>query len=260
MVEASFTNLSSAEIADGVARAKIYDRQWKDLGDFIRYNPGACHRRRLIHGFLRGMKFQSMLDVGCGPGEMLLGLARKLPTTTTLVGADFASEVVAKNRRSMPGLRFETLDIEQECLPEQFDLVLCSEVLEHLHDRKQAFENLACMVKPRGHLLVTCPTGHVYATERHFGHTSHPSTDEIQSLSAANGLHVDRLINWGWPTYDLLKIGVNLNPEFAIRKFGGGQYSVFSKILNRLLYLATFLSLPNCRYGCQLACLMSKIP
>ncbi len=39
----------------------------------------------------------------------------------------------------------------------QFDLVICSQVLEHVYDVKVALENLVNLVKPGGYLWVACP-------------------------------------------------------------------------------------------------------
>ena len=40
---------------------------------------------------------------------------------------------------------------------QQFDLVVCSQVLEHVYDVKVALENLANLVKPGGYLWIACP-------------------------------------------------------------------------------------------------------
>jgi len=47
-----------------------YDDQWTQLQDFIKYNPGAKHRRRLIAGAITEIAAmpKSIIDVGCGPG------------------------------------------------------------------------------------------------------------------------------------------------------------------------------------------------
>lgn len=39
----------------------------------------------------------------------------------------------------------------------RFDLIVCTEVLEHVADWPTAFENLARLLKPGGQLLITCP-------------------------------------------------------------------------------------------------------
>jgi len=51
--------------------------------------------------------------------------------------------------------------------------------IEHLDDRRSAMRHLAAMVAKGGHFVLTCPTGKVQATERHFGHATHPTVDEI---------------------------------------------------------------------------------
>ncbi len=236
-----------------------YDRQWAQLDDYARFHPGARHRRRLLLAALRGIAFRNALDVGCGPGEGLLALQRAFPTAR-LCGADFASETIAANRSRMPGIRFELLDVAKASLAEQFELVVCSEVLEHLQDRAVAFRHLAQMVAPGGHLLVTCPTGKLFPTEAHFGHVSHPTAGELRACARDNGLRVQSLIEWGFPTYRVLKEATNLNPNWSLRNFAAGRYSAWKRALCLGLYLACFIDLPVAGAGSQLVVLMRKPP
>jgi len=235
-----------------------YDEQWRELGDFIRYNPGARHRRRLVGRILRAITFESVLDVGCGPGEMLLWMKEAFPDARTLWGADFAPETIARNTERMPWAHFQTLDVERERIDRRFDLVLCSEVVEHLHDRPAAIRNLATMVSPGGHLLITCPTGPMFPTERYFGHVSHPTADELRTRGADGGLDTVRYAHWGWPVYAMTKRLTNLWPEFALRQFGQGSYSWPKRLVNHGLYLLNFANLPNAPAGCQLFWLYRK--
>lgn len=46
--------------------AAEYDKLWSSCDDFIKYNPGARHRRRHILSLLKTIQFQTVLDVGCG--------------------------------------------------------------------------------------------------------------------------------------------------------------------------------------------------
>ncbi len=236
----------------------FYDAHWAELSDFIRYNPGARHRRRIVARMLRGVEFDSVLDVGCGPGETLLSIRRAFPEARTLWGVDAALETIRGNRRRIPWARFEQLDIERERIRQEFDLVTCCEVIEHLRDRPAAFRNLASMVKPAGHLMVTCPTGRMFATEVRFGHVSHPRIDELLALGTDVGLDTLRYEHWGWPTYTLTKRLMNLWPNWAMGHFGKGRYSVGKRLVSSGLYVLNFANRTDAANGCQLFWLYRK--
>jgi SAM-dependent methyltransferase len=144
------------------------------------------------------------------------------------------------------------LDLEKESLGQTFDAVLCTEVIEHLDDRTAGIANLARMVAPGGHLVITCPTGKLHATERHFGHVSHPTARELATLLGANGLEVVSLQSWGFPVYAAMKYLTNVRADWALRNFASGEYSAGAKAISKALYLANFLNLPSVRFGCQL--------
>lgn len=236
----------------------FYDEHWGELGDFIRFNPGARHRRRRVAQMLRGLAFDSVLDVGCGPGEMLLWIKRAFPEVEAFCGVDIARETIDGNRVRIPWARFERLDIEREHVRQDFALVVCSEVIEHLRDRLAALRNLASMVKPGGHLLVTCPTGRVFATEVRFGHVTHPTVHELRTLGAEVGLDTLRYEHWGWPTYRITKMLTNLWPDWAMEQFGKGRYSIGKRLVSSGLYWLNFANLTNSATGCQLFWLYRK--
>ena len=160
----------------------------------------------------------------------------------------------------MPGAEFFALDIQAAPLPRTFDVVVCSEVVEHLDDARAAVANLARMVNPGGRLLITCPAGTMYATERHFGHVRHPSAGDLAAWAELSGLRVDTLWNWGWPTYQLLKWATNVNSEWALQNFANGPYSAAAKLVSTSLYWLNFLNLRNDCRGCQLVGLFRRPP
>ena len=236
-----------------------YDEQWQRLDDFIRYNPGARHRRRLSLSLLKDFSFDTALDVGCGPGELMKLLHDKLAPDATLTGVDLSPDVISKNRVRMPWASFETLNIEEERLDRRFDLITCSEVVEHLGDRKLAFENLAAMLNPGGRLLITCPTGPVFQTERHFGHTTHPDLNELKALAKVNNLEIEKVITWGFPIYFGVKLVTNIDPNWSIKNFAQGDYSFFNKFVSVFLYYFSFFSFPLKRFSCQLFIRFRKV-
>jgi SAM-dependent methyltransferase len=229
----------------------FYQGFWEETPDFVRYNPGAQHRRRMILDLLRSEGFGSLLDVGCGSGELIALIAQER-RGATLAGADLSPLQVERNRERLPGVEFFALDAQSSALPRTFDAVVCSEVIEHLDDSAAAIANLARMVAPGGRLLVTCPAGPIYATERHFGHVRHPTARELCAWATAAGLEIETLWNWGWPTYAALKWATNLSAEWALKNFASGPYTPSAKAVSRGLYWLNYLNQRNSPRGCQL--------
>lgn len=237
---------------------ETYNRIWRELTPFIRYNPGARHRRRVLFQMVAALPKRSVIDVGCGNGELLRLLRARFPDIVDATGADLSDAVVEQNRRAHQGMSFAVLDLERAALPQQAELVTCTEVIEHLDDRARAFQHLAAMVAPGGALFITCPTGTVHATERHFGHTTHPDVAELASLGAQAGLTMERVRNWGFPVYRLTKWLTNLNPELALRKFAVERYGAAQVLVSGAFYWANFFNLPSSPLGCQLFALFRK--
>lgn len=231
---------------------EFYDDFWRSCPDFSRYNPGVLHRRRAILHHLRSVSHRTILDVGCGTGELLVWLRSELDAGVTYVGADLSPATVEANAARHPFATFRTLDVQRESLDSTYEAVLCTEVVEHLDDRPRALRNLAAMVAKGGHLILTCPTGKVHATEKHFGHVDHPTPRELRAQLVQAGLEVVSMKSWGFPLYTALKYATNVRPEWALSNFATTRYSASAKLVSKALYYANFLNLPSSRLGCQL--------
>lgn len=106
-----------------------------------------------------------MLDLGCGEGRHIFGVMQKFPDIQC-VGLDPHLESLDK---SLEGLEFfESLSNKTTtflsgsayALPfddNTFDLVVCSEVLEHLHEYKDAIIEVNRVLKPNGKFLASVP-------------------------------------------------------------------------------------------------------
>ncbi len=237
-----------------------YNHFWDTLSDFIKLHPGARHRRRLVLALLKPLQFSSVLDVGCGPADLLRELRRARGDGFSYTGADIGEPIVRQNQIVFPLDTFLSLDIQNAALPQQYDLLLCCEVIEHLAKQKEAIGNLLRMTKPGGHLLVTVPTGKRFATEEYFGHLHHPTLAELQSWGEAHGARLERAWVWGWPWYLLLKYATNLNAQKSLAAFAEGQYSWPKKAFCEVLYYLNFLNLRNAPWGCQIFALFSRVP
>jgi SAM-dependent methyltransferase len=241
-----------------VARNRAaYDSFWEEAPDFARYNPGARHRRRLIARVASRARFDSFLDVGCGDGQLVRALSEAHPRARA-AGADLSPVQIERNRARMPGVDFFALDIQREKLDRTFDLVVCSEVIEHVADQRRGVANLAAMVAPRGSLVLTCPTGAMYATERRFGHVHHPTPRELETHAKDAGLRLVEMLNWGFPFYRIMKWATNVNVEFAMKSFASGPYTPWAKAVSNALYWMNLANRDKSRFGCQIVALFTR--
>jgi 2-polyprenyl-3-methyl-5-hydroxy-6-metoxy-1,4-benzoquinol methylase len=89
----------------------------------------------------------TFLDAGCGEGFVTEIIARQLPGTA-ITGFDFNAPSVELARAKNPGVTFDIASIyELPYRDNQFDVVGCFEVLEHLQEPRQAIRELARVSK-----------------------------------------------------------------------------------------------------------------
>ncbi|KKQ77260.1 hypothetical protein A2715_00045 [Candidatus Woesebacteria bacterium RIFCSPHIGHO2_01_FULL_39_32] len=111
---------------------KVYQEKYKKYGVDPRslcwHEKGAAHQR--FRQFWAEIDFnnKSVLDVGCGFGEMAKFL-RKRYEGVSYTGVDIVSEFIEEAKKTFPEYRFFARDYFSEPLPEKFDVVLASGVL-----------------------------------------------------------------------------------------------------------------------------------
>jgi ubiquinone/menaquinone biosynthesis C-methylase UbiE len=104
------------------------------------------------------------LDLGCGPGQITILLARRWPAVSW-VGLDAAPSMLAQARKDASAAGVETIDFQAVRVgPEgdgrlpyadaSFDLVVCNSVLHHLTDPMQSLDEMARVAKPGAAFLM----------------------------------------------------------------------------------------------------------
>ncbi len=102
---------------------------------------------------LRG---KHVLDVGCGGGILSESMVRR---GATVLGIDLgeAPLSVAKLHAldSQMDIQYRQISVEELAaeMPEQFDVVTCMEMLEHVPDPASVIQSCAKLVKPNGHVF-----------------------------------------------------------------------------------------------------------
>lgn len=108
-----------------------------------------------------------ILDIGCGEGRHIIKACQQ--NGTLCVGADFTFQSLAATRKkiefhqAMDDLCCKSIDLSRmdvTCLPfcdNSFDVVICSEVLEHIPDDAGAMTELVRILKPGKILAVSVP-------------------------------------------------------------------------------------------------------
>ena len=97
---------------------------------------------------------QSICDLGCGNGHISGRLAALGYRVT---GVDASASGIEIARRSYPGVEFNHALIDRDLSLGQFDLVISSDVIEHLYRPSDLLEAAAKSLKPRGQILLGTP-------------------------------------------------------------------------------------------------------
>jgi ubiquinone/menaquinone biosynthesis C-methylase UbiE len=105
---------------------------------------------------------EAFLDAGCGDGRYLAALAAELPARRA--GLDI-SERILETARHRVEADFRQGNLESIPFADaEFDLVLCSQVIEHVLDADAAVRELARVLRPGGTLIISTDNARNYVT------------------------------------------------------------------------------------------------
>jgi SAM-dependent methyltransferase len=106
-----------------------------------------------VHDIVDALPAGVALDAACGTGRHSAYLAAR---GHAVVGVDSSADMLEVARAKVPAARFTDGDVTALPLPDDHaDLVVCALALAHLPDLRPAFAELARVLRPGGHLIVT---------------------------------------------------------------------------------------------------------
>lgn len=136
-----------------------YNNRFGDLSqnlneeELIRWNAIENQLRELISN-----KETEIADFGCGRGW----LSNKLSSFGNVTGFDISELSIKNAQKSFPNNTFVCIDASQEIPMEyfgKFDVLISSEVIEHIDDQQNYLNNIYKLLKNKGVFLITTPNG-----------------------------------------------------------------------------------------------------
>jgi SAM-dependent methyltransferase len=209
-----------------------YDHSWTNRwNDMRKYGPSGRHLRRIIGTIIADLPYSSVLDVGCGQGSLLETLMPLRPQAR-YAGVDFSASALDVARQRAPQAEFDRLDVTSDHLNRKFDLVLCTDVVEHIENDQEALRNVAAMTGR--YLLVSTLQGRMRPYEKIVGHYRNYAHGELQAKIEATGLKVERVVEWGFPFFSPLYR--NLFSVAGVQEKTEGQYGPIRRLAAMILY------------------------
>jgi len=162
---------------------------------------------------------KEILDIGCGAGTVDFYLAK---VGHKILGIDISGKAVEACRESSQALgleyrlNFEKLNFPKEKPSGKFDLVICSEVLEHLKNDQKAVKVIFGLLRPGGVAIISTPSknaplyriGFAKEFDKEVGHLRRYSLKELKILVGKTGFVVLETIK----TEGILRNFLFLNP------------------------------------------------
>jgi SAM-dependent methyltransferase len=142
-----------------------------------------------------------VLDVGCGVGTLCLYLASKGAKTK---GVDVSERAITIAKHAAKTLQLKNVEFVKKQLwsgKADFDLVICSEVIEHVEDDQRLLKDIKDKLKKRGRLLLTTPSknnflyrvGYYKKFDQEVGHLRRYTPEILRALFEKAGLKITRI-------------------------------------------------------------------
>jgi SAM-dependent methyltransferase len=209
----------------------------------------ANTKYEIIMTYLAGHKELSILNVGCGSGELCFLLAK---AGHRVLGIDPGPEYIELARANArrcgdKNCEFRVSFIEDMPAERTFDCVMATDVLEHIQDDRCAFEKMIQLVRPGGIVIVTVPAGQWlfgYHDET-IGHYRRYSLRTLRKLASPR-CRIDHMRYFGFSLIPVCYLYSKLlRKPYPVTEVGGSaKSSLAACFLRSLLRLEKLIPMP----------------
>jgi len=229
-----------------------WSEHWSAYDTNTQFNPAQMFRFRLILRELKSLPGKSLVDIGCGQGDLLRQISTKVPALK-LSGFELSPSGVALAKQKVPTAQVEELDLYSDDAVDRLkgvgaELATCSEVLEHVPDPITFLKRASQALCPSGYLVATVPGGPRTAFDRQIGHLRHFDVRSIREVFEAAGLEVQFVRGSGFPFFNLYKLAVLMRGGKVSTDYRGDASLVFRTAMK--IFDALFrLNVNKSRFG-----------
>ncbi len=207
-----------------------WDRIWMQFHKGLARNPGRLYRYQIISQIIKARingGNHLIVDVGCGTGELLSHLAEQL-SPQNLLGLDISKAGILIAQDNYPNLNFALIKVENDgfastAIKAGADIIVCSEVLEHLEEPKKILKFISNNLLAEGVLIVTVPAGPMSFFERFIGHHKHYTKDSITQLLETAGFNRIEVQRAGFPGINLIRLASMLRGKRILNDLAESQ-------------------------------------
>jgi len=187
-----------------------------------------------------------ILDIGCGVGTISFYLAKN---NAEVIGVDISKKAISFANKSAKILGIDNVHFIcgtiDRVAKKRFDVVVCTEVLEHIDNDKMFINTISSILQKNGYLILSTPIKEIFLYKYHFydnfdksvGHLRRYDVSELRRLLEKNKLKVVSVTRVESVLRSIL---------FTTRLKKVSKYIFFARLLNAFDgFLGKFLGFSN---------------
>ena len=145
-------------------------------------------RLKKIISLIPKRKNMKILDAGCGEGQLLSMVSKKFGLfNLKLYGTDITDISLESAKKRIENAKFSLQDLRDlDYKDEFFDVIMCTEVIEHVPEYKKVLKEFERILKKGGMLIISFPNEFLWTISRFFlGRRPIKVPDHYNSFSPA---------------------------------------------------------------------------
>lgn len=194
-------------------------------------------------------KVSTFLEVGCGTGFALSGIARAYPKLA-LSGSEIFLAGLSHAAERVPSAHFMQMDARRVPFVEEFDAIGAFDVLEHIKEDDTVLAQLHSAIKPGGVLLLTVPQ-HPWlwsASDEYACHVRRYTRAEIEQKVKTTGFELIRSTSFVTSLLPAMMLSRAMNKSI-MKNYDATAELKINSLLNKVFYKLMKMEMVGIRVG-----------